>query len=126
MTGDLIDCARPGDEIDLTGYYTNNFDMSLNTKNGFPVFSTVIEANYVVMRKDVLGSQVLSSEDIQKVVNEWILYRNNNRIILFSITLLFIRLLTHSLYRFMNWLQTLILNVVCCAALLLLFSITIV
>ena len=67
MTGDLIDCARPGDEIDLTGYYTNNFDMSLNTKNGFPVFSTVIEANYVAMRKDVLGSQVLSSEDIQKV-----------------------------------------------------------
>ena len=69
LTGDLIDCARPGDEIDLTGNYTNNFDMSLNTKNGFPVFSTIIDANNVGTRKDVMGSQILSSEDIQKVCN---------------------------------------------------------
>ena len=67
VTGDLIDCARPGDEVDLTGRYTNNFDMSLNTRNGFPVFSTVIEANNVITRKDVMGSQVLSQEDIQQV-----------------------------------------------------------
>ena len=66
VTGDLIDCARPGDEVDLTGRYTNNFDMSLNTRNGFPVFSTVIEANNVITRKDVMGSQVLSQEDIQQ------------------------------------------------------------
>lgn len=67
MTGDLIDCARPGDEIDLTGRYTNNFDTSLNTQNGFPVFSTVIEANNVTLRKDVMGNQALSQDDIHAV-----------------------------------------------------------
>ena len=67
LTGDLIDCCRPGDEIDLTGRYTNNFDMALNTQNGFPVFSTVIEANNVVLRKDVMGNQALSQDDVQAV-----------------------------------------------------------
>lgn len=67
LTGDLIDCARPGDEIDLTGRYTNNFDTSLNTQNGFPVFSTVIEANNVTLRKDVMGNQALSQDDIHAV-----------------------------------------------------------
>ena len=67
LTGDLIDSARPGDEIDLTGRYTNNFDMALNTMNGFPVFSTVIEANNVILRKDVMGNQALSQDDIQAV-----------------------------------------------------------
>ena len=68
LTGDLIDCCRPGDEIDLTGRYTNNFDITLNTMNGFPVFGTVIEANNVILRKDVMGNQVLSQEDVQSVI----------------------------------------------------------
>lgn len=71
MTGDLIDCCRPGDEVDLTGRYTNNFDMALNTLNGFPVFSTVIEANNVVLRKDVMGNQALSQDDVQAVGVRW-------------------------------------------------------
>ncbi|KAI4373740.1 hypothetical protein MLD38_011826 [Melastoma candidum] len=33
LLNDLIDCARPGEEIETTGIYTNNFDLSLNTKN---------------------------------------------------------------------------------------------
>ena len=44
--------AQPGDEIELTGIYKNNFDSSLNTKHGFPIFATVIEANYIVKRAD--------------------------------------------------------------------------
>lgn len=63
VTGDLIDSARPGDEVDLTGRFTNNFDTSLNTQQGFPVFSTVIEANSLLARRDAAGSLVLSSED---------------------------------------------------------------
>jgi DNA replication licensing factor MCM2 len=43
---DLIDCARPGEEVEVTGIYTNNF-LSLNQAGGFPVYSTVVEANYV-------------------------------------------------------------------------------
>jgi DNA replication licensing factor MCM2 len=44
---DLIDRAKPGEEVEVTGIYRNNFDASLNTKNGFPVFSTILEANYI-------------------------------------------------------------------------------
>lgn len=67
LTADLIDVARPGDEVDVVGLYTNNFDMSLNTTKGFPVFSTVIEANNVSLLKDVMGSSALSHEDEQAV-----------------------------------------------------------
>ena len=66
LTADLIDCARPGDEVDLTGRYTSNYDSVLNTISGFPVFSTVIEANNMTLRKDVMGNQVLSQEDIDE------------------------------------------------------------
>jgi hypothetical protein len=34
------------------GIYTNKFDASLNMKNGFPVFSTLIEANYILNSDD--------------------------------------------------------------------------
>ncbi|CAN4106991.1 unnamed protein product [Withania somnifera] len=63
LLNDLIDCARPGEEIEVTGVYTNNFDLSLNTKNGFPVFSTVIEANYVTKKQDLFSAYKLTQED---------------------------------------------------------------
>ncbi|KAJ8077338.1 MCM DNA helicase complex subunit [Marasmius tenuissimus] len=47
---DLIDSAKPGEEVEITGIYRNNFDAALNSKNGFPVFSTVIEANHKEIR----------------------------------------------------------------------------
>ncbi|KAK8813154.1 hypothetical protein WA158_002746 [Blastocystis sp. Blastoise] len=67
LTGDLIDIARPGEEVYVIGTYTNNFDMSLNTKNGFPVFSTVIEANSIKKENDILGDLVLSTEDVAAI-----------------------------------------------------------
>lgn len=51
LTHDLIDCARPGEEIDVTGVFVYGYDASLNIKNSFPVFSTHIEANYVSKRE---------------------------------------------------------------------------
>jgi DNA replication licensing factor MCM2 len=45
LLADMIDCASPGEEIEVIGIYRNNFDAALNTKNGFPVFATIIEAN---------------------------------------------------------------------------------
>ncbi|XRB03866.1 DNA replication licensing factor MCM8 subunit [Pycnococcus provasolii] len=56
LVHDLIDNCRPGEEIELTGIYTNAFDASLNTKLGFPVFSTVIEANHIHKVDDVPGT----------------------------------------------------------------------
>lgn len=32
LLADLCDRAKPGDEVDLTGIYTNNYDGSLNTE----------------------------------------------------------------------------------------------
>ncbi|RDX62476.1 DNA replication licensing factor MCM2, partial [Mucuna pruriens] len=69
LLNDLIDCARPGEEIEVTGVYTNNFDLSLNTKNGFPVFATVVEANYVTKKQDLFSSYKLTQEDKEEIEN---------------------------------------------------------
>ncbi|XP_059656509.1 DNA replication licensing factor MCM2 [Cornus florida] len=67
LLNDLIDCARPGEEIEVTGIYTNNFDLSLNTKNGFPVFATVVEANYVTKKHDLFSAYKLTQEDKEEI-----------------------------------------------------------
>ncbi|KAF7984233.1 hypothetical protein HWV62_16046 [Athelia sp. TMB] len=60
---DLIDTAKPGEEVEITGVYRNNFDASLNAKNGFPVFSTIIEANHVNKKEDLFAAFRLTEED---------------------------------------------------------------
>uniref|UniRef100_A0A0A0LCK0 DNA replication licensing factor MCM2 n=1 Tax=Cucumis sativus TaxID=3659 RepID=A0A0A0LCK0_CUCSA len=67
LLNDLIDCARPGEEIEVTGIYTNNFDLSLNTKNGFPVFSTVVEANYITKKQDLFSAYKITQEDKEEI-----------------------------------------------------------
>jgi len=42
-----VDQARPGDEVEITGIFVNRFDYFSNVKHGFPVFTTVIEANNI-------------------------------------------------------------------------------
>jgi len=42
---DLVDAARPGDEVEITGIYMNRYDQIANAKHGFPVFQTLIEVN---------------------------------------------------------------------------------
>jgi DNA replication licensing factor MCM2 len=60
---DLIDSAKPGEEIEVTGVYRNNFDAALNTKNGFPVFATVLEANHIAKRDDAYAAFRMTEED---------------------------------------------------------------
>ncbi len=48
LLDDLIDNARPGDEVEITGIYKNRFDYFANVKHGFPVFTTTIEANFLM------------------------------------------------------------------------------
>lgn len=53
---DLIDSAKPGEEVEITGIYRNSFDAGLNMKNGFPVFKTVIEANVYSIKSLLMDS----------------------------------------------------------------------
>ncbi|KAH0827522.1 MCM-domain-containing protein [Lanmaoa asiatica] len=64
---DLIDQAKPGEEIEVTGIYRNNFDASLNSKNGFPVFSTIIEANHINKKEDLFAAFRLTEEDEKEI-----------------------------------------------------------
>ncbi|KAI6175615.1 DNA replication licensing factor MCM2 [Aphelenchoides bicaudatus] len=66
LTGDLCDSCKPGDMIELTGVYTSNYDGSMNNKQGFPVFNTMIIANHI-SRKDQLESDELTDEDIKAI-----------------------------------------------------------
>ena len=68
LLADLIDRARPGDEIDVTGVYCNTADQSLNFRHGFPIFKTIIEANYVEKRHDMLSSHVLTADDKKAIL----------------------------------------------------------
>ena len=64
---DLIDQVKPGEEVEVTGLYVHNYDTVLNTKSGFPVFATVIEANYL-SKKDGISSQFsLTSADTDAI-----------------------------------------------------------
>ncbi|XP_044738777.1 DNA replication licensing factor Mcm2 [Chrysoperla carnea] len=64
LLADLCDRCKPGDEVDITAIYTNNYDGSLNTANGFPVFSTVLLANHIIVKDSKQIVQSLTDEDI--------------------------------------------------------------
>lgn len=61
---DLIDTVKPGDEVDITGVYKNNFSISLNIKNGFPVFSTMIDACSIQKK---ITKMEMTDEDIKEI-----------------------------------------------------------
>merc|ERR1712086_228455 len=67
LLGDLCDTCRPGDEIELTGVYTNNYDGSLNTAQGFPVFATVIMANHVYRKDETNATDRMTDDDIKAI-----------------------------------------------------------
>ncbi|KAK9728500.1 MCM DNA helicase complex subunit [Basidiobolus ranarum] len=66
---DLIDNVKPGEEIEVTGIYKNNFDSSLNTLNGFPVFATILEANSINKRSDEFATFRLTEDDLKEIRN---------------------------------------------------------
>jgi len=49
---DLVDTARPGDEVEITGIYINMFDYFQNVKHGFPIFQTIVEVNNLKRQGD--------------------------------------------------------------------------
>lgn len=66
LLGDLVDIARPGDEVDVTGIYCHTQAQLSRKSNGFPVFSTTIEANCVGKRNG--GSNAQWSEEDKRAI----------------------------------------------------------
>lgn len=52
----------------MTGIYHNNYDGSLNTANGFPVFATVILANHMTRRDEGVAVAELTDDDVKAIV----------------------------------------------------------
>ena len=67
----MIDVARPGEEVDITAIYVHNLAGAGSLgkdKSGFPVFSTVLEANCMHKKSDSLNSG-LTDED-KRIIRE--------------------------------------------------------
>ncbi|KAM0688609.1 MCM DNA helicase complex subunit [Conglomerata obtusa] len=62
---DLIDSCKPGEEVEITGIYKNTYNYALNAKNGFPVFSTIIEAITVEKKEDEIDLKC----DVKEITN---------------------------------------------------------
>merc|ERR1719427_503530 len=69
LTADLCDLCKPGDEVEITGVYSNQYDSSLNKANGFPVFSTVIIANHVYKNDERSQADRMTDED-RKLIHQ--------------------------------------------------------
>jgi DNA replication licensing factor MCM2 len=68
FTNDLIDLARPGEEVEITGIFCHTYDYHLTQKSGFPVFSTFISANHIRKREDVSSASNLTESDVAQIM----------------------------------------------------------
>ena len=68
LTNDLIDIARPGEEIEVTGVFEHSYDAGLTLKSGFPVFSTYLTANHIQKREDASSTSNLSENDVREII----------------------------------------------------------
>ena len=59
--------TRPPARPPSPGVYVNNFDHGLNRKSGFPVFSTLVEANHVQKKEELLSSHMLTDEEKREI-----------------------------------------------------------
>ncbi|XP_037051342.1 DNA replication licensing factor Mcm2 [Bradysia coprophila] len=67
LLADLCDQCKPGDEVEITGVYSNNYDGSLNTDQGFPVFATVIMVNHMIVKNSKHVVSSLTDEDVATI-----------------------------------------------------------
>mmetsp|Transcript_42472 Transcript_42472/g.99702 ORF Transcript_42472/g.99702 Transcript_42472/m.99702 type:complete len:667 (-) Transcript_42472:1147-3147(-) len=63
LTSDLIDRARPGEEVEVTGAYLHSHDINATTAKGQPVFGTYVMANHVLKREDLSAASSLTAAD---------------------------------------------------------------
>ena len=65
LTNDLVDIARPGDEVEISGIYKSKYDLSTNVKNSFPIFKTFIEANCVKRLNDIDVEEITDEDKVE-------------------------------------------------------------
>ena len=65
LTNDLVDIARPGDEVEISGIYKSKYDLNTNMKNSFPIFKTYIEANCVKRLNDIDVEEITDEDKIE-------------------------------------------------------------
>jgi len=65
---DLVDCARPGEEVEITGVFCHSYDSLLTQRSGFPVFQTYISANHVRKKEDASSAANLSESDRKEIL----------------------------------------------------------
>lgn len=67
LLNDLVDCARPGEEVIVTGVFEHSFQASQNAKHGFPVYSTLIKANHIAKKGSAYAAARLTDEDRNEI-----------------------------------------------------------
>lgn len=65
LHGDLTDKCRPGEEVKVTGIYKHLMEVR---RQGFPVFSTVIEANYIFRSIDQSSALSITDEEKRDII----------------------------------------------------------
>ena len=81
--GDNIDVVRPGDQVQITGFFLSKFDFTMTSKHGFPIFSTFVEANNIV-KLDTVDDMDLIQENLKKDHILELSQRNNVAEIIFQ------------------------------------------
>lgn len=66
---DLVDLARPGEEVDVTGIFCSKYDYFLTNRSGFPVFSTHVSANHIRKKEDASAASNLSEADRKQILD---------------------------------------------------------
>jgi DNA replication licensing factor MCM2 len=67
VLGDLIDVVKPGEEVEVTGVFTQvHSSVGGGDRSGFPVLNTVIEANHLHKKNSATNSGI-SEEDKRKI-----------------------------------------------------------
>ncbi len=66
LTNDLVDQAKPGDHLFVTGAYLNQQSVGLSGAHGYALFDTLIEANYVEILGEVKEGGV-TAKDIHEM-----------------------------------------------------------
>lgn len=65
LYSDLADCCHPGEEVEITGIYKHVLDVR---HQGFPVFSTIIEANHISRNGDSYSAISITKEEEEQIL----------------------------------------------------------